>query len=235
MITDESARMPCRYCAAPLQATDVNVQLAVARCGSCHAVYSFADEARDRLGAVERPPVPLPKGYAVSRDGGTLTITRRWRSPAAFALLAFCAFWDGFLVLWMAGAVAAGNAAMALFPIIHIAVGVLLTYTMVAQFLNTTTISVGGGQLRVWHGPMPWPGKKELSTAGLAQLWCVEKMHRRKRGYSYTYEVHAKTRQGADHTLLRSLADAEQALYLEQQIEKHLRIADAPVAGELRR
>lgn len=50
MTQDDGARMPCRFCAAPLAAADVNVQLAMARCGNCHAVYSFADEARERLG-----------------------------------------------------------------------------------------------------------------------------------------------------------------------------------------
>ena len=228
--------MPCRYCAAPLAAADVNVQLAVARCGNCHAVFSFADEARERLEAPqERPRVPMPKGYSTSRDGGMLTITRRWLSPATYALLVFCIFWDGFLVVWYAGAITAGDVAFALFPIVHVAAGVFLTYSLIAQFTNATTLYVGGGALKVRHGPLPWPGKKDIPTTGLSQVWAVEREHRRKRGYSYTYEVRAKERAGTEHTLMKSLTNAEQAIFLEQQIEGHLRIEDKPGPGELRR
>jgi hypothetical protein len=240
MSQEDSARMPCRFCAAPLAAADVNVQLAMARCGNCHAVYSFADEARERLGersglAMERGPVGLPKGFAVSREDGMLTVTRRWFSPAALAMVFFCIVWDGFLVAWYAGAIAAGSLTMGLFPILHLAAGVWITYMTLAQLLNTTALYVGGGKLKVRHGPLPWPGQHDLPTAELTQLWCVERPHKRKRGYSYTYEVHARGRDSKVHVLVKSLADAQQALYIEQQIEKHLRIADKPVAGELLR
>lgn len=240
MSHDDSARMPCRYCAAPLDAADVNVQLAMARCGNCHAVYSFADEARERLGdraapSLERGPMGLPKGFAVSRQDGMLTVSRRWFSAAAIAMVFFCVMWDGFLVVWYAGVIASGSLTMGLFPILHLAAGVWITYMTLAQFLNTTTLYVGGGKLKVRHGPLPWPGQHDLPTAELAQLWCVERVHRNKRSYSYTYEVHARGRDGKVHTLVKSLREAQQALYIEQQIEKHLRIADTPVAGELPR
>jgi hypothetical protein len=36
-------------------------------------------------------------------------------------------------------------------------------------------------------------------------------------------------------TLVKGLTDADQALYIEQELERHLRIQDQPVAGELPR
>jgi len=52
---------------------------------------------------------------------------------------------------------------------------------------------------------------------------------------SCVYQLIAVTRDGTHKTLLRSLDQAEQALYLEQQIEEHLKIEDRStgVRGEI--
>lgn len=89
-----------------------------------------------------------------------------------FIFLAFfCLAWNAFLVvglsesqeetpmLWL----------FLLFPIVHVAVGVGLTYYTLAGFLNFTEVTVRGGTLTVRQGPLPWKGNRTLSAIDLAQ------------------------------------------------------------------
>jgi hypothetical protein len=49
-----------------------------------------------------------------------------------------------------------------------------------------------------------------------------------------TYEVRAVTQEGRNTKLVGGLETSEQALSIEQAIEKRLGIRDVPVAGQLR-
>ena len=57
---------------------------------------------------------------------------------------------------------------------------------------------------------------------------------RNKNSVSYTYEVHMITSTNTHKVLLKKIDNAEQALYIEQEIERHLNIQDEAVRGELR-
>jgi hypothetical protein len=235
MTPDSSSRIPCRFCAAPLSAEDVNIQLAIAKCSACHAVYSFADDAAARAGTPPRPKVQLPPSFKVERSGGGLMLERRWFTPVAFFLVFFCMFWDGFLVFWYAAGIASGEIIMLVFPLLHVAAGVGLTYYTAALFVNRTFVRAGGGRLSIEHKPLPWPGKRDLSTGTIRQLFCKEQVHKTKNGKRYSYQVHAKQSDGTDIIVVKGLAKPEEALFIEQELESFLRIEDRPVAGELPR
>ncbi|MGD8451320.1 MAG: hypothetical protein PVJ57_05825 [Phycisphaerae bacterium] len=233
----------CPHCGAQIPADDLNVDSAIARCRTCNAVFSFADALdRERGGPVTRSaasdevPVPQPRGLHVEDWDGNLRITRRWFSPAFIFLVFFCAFWDEFLVFWYS--IAFGGDApwiMAVFPILHVAVGIGLTYFTLCGFVNRTVITVDAGQLAIRHGPLPWPGNRVVPTGDLEQLYCRERLRHSNRGRtSVQYELHAATVGGGRIKLLGMLDDPEHALFLEQRIEQYLGITDRPVRGEYR-
>ena len=89
------------------------------------------------------------------------------------------------------------------------------------------------GQLTIRHGPLPWPGNHTLNSADIEQLFCQEKFRQGKHGGSYTYEVHAVLTDGTKKELVSGLDDADQAIFIEQQLEDHLGIEDRRVPGEL--
>ena len=123
----------------------------------------------------------------------------------------------------------------ALFATGHAAIGLGLTYGTIAGFVNRTLIRISPSQLTVGHGPLPWWGNKQLDATGIAQVYCKERVSRGRNGTSITYAVHAALRDGADAKLVDALDSPEQALYLEQEIERFLGIKDVPVRGELAR
>src|SRR5690606_5247899 len=88
----------------------------------------------------------LPDWLRVGQGGGGLVFTRRWFQPVFLFLAFFCLMWDGFLVVWYGIAFATLGTAkgpglmMFVFPLIHVAVGVGLTYYTICGFFNRTEV-----------------------------------------------------------------------------------------------
>ena len=234
-------QLSCKTCGKAIPAQDVNIDKAIAKCQACHAVFSFLDQVS---GSAERPKpvVEIPKRFKLENWGPELTITRRWYTHAVWFLLVFCIFWDGFLVVWYTagiGAMLSGQGdgmmwLMLVFPVLHVAVGLGLTYAVLCMFLNKTVIKVSMGELTVRHGPVPVWGNHQVLTCDLKQLYCTETIHHTKNGCNTTYNVLALVQGGKKLTLLSGLDQLDQGLFIEQQIEQHLRIPDERVAEEVR-
>ncbi|MEQ8763870.1 MAG: hypothetical protein RL885_08085 [Planctomycetota bacterium] len=246
-------RITCPQCRLEIPAEDVHLDTSLAKCRRCDSVFDFTEQvprserrrdAARRDSARPRENIAAPKGIELRDDGwGGLSIERRWLSPLTFFLLVFVIFWDGFLIFWysMAGKFAGGEEGgmfsmlFFLFPLIHVAVGLALTYFVVASFFNRTTLQCRDGRLTVTHGPFPWPGKRDLDASDIAQLYTKERIRRGNNGGVHTsYQLRLRTKGGQDVKLLSSLNEPDQAMYIEQEIEKHLGIEDRSVRGEYR-
>jgi hypothetical protein len=106
---------------------------------------------------------------------------------------------------------------------------------VLAGYLNRTIMTVNRSLFTIKHAPIPWPGNRLLNPLEITQLYCKEQMHRNKGSVSYTYEVHAVLKNNERAKLISGLDSSEQALYIEQEIERFLNIEDQPVRGELQR
>jgi hypothetical protein len=232
----------CTQCGVQIPADDLNIDTGIAKCRACNCVFSFLEALREHSAAertrpptAERPAVPQPRGVAMDDLGGRLRLVRRWFQWPILMLLFFCVAWDGFLVFWYS--IAFTQKApwiMVVFPVVHVAVGIAMTYGVLCGFFNRTVIEVEGGRFTIQHGPLPWPGNRTIDTADLKQLYCRQRVRNTRNGTSETYELHAQLADGKQLKLISGLDEAEQALFLEQQIEKYLGIKDVPVAGEFR-
>jgi hypothetical protein len=204
-------------------------------CGNEH-LFQLAAAPAARQAAFDQPiPAPRPSNVTVEKNAGVLKFSWRWFSGKYIFLALFCAVWDGFLCFWYSVALSGGNppAMMLLFPIFHLAIGAFLTYSVIAGFLNRTTVTIDAQNFAVRHDPAPWPGEITTPVTDLSQLYCRETRRQRKRGESYTYSLRAVLRDGRQINLISGLDSPEIAQFLEQEVETHLRIADRPVVGEL--
>ena len=243
-------KLTCPSCAAEVPASSINVERMVAKCASCNEVFRFDGQIGVRSGRArvprpasitvegDVPPAPGEVGYresATRRARGLLRIRRRWFRIEAIAFLFFAIVWDGFLAVWYGAALSSNDPpVMALFfPLIHVAVGVFITYTALTQLLNTTEIVIDGDELRVRHGPIPARGNLELSVDSLRQLFVRTRISRSRRGGTTTFFALCADVDGTAMDVVRGLRSEDEARYLEQLIEAHLAIVDDPSAGDV--
>ncbi len=229
-ILPQLVELKCRNCGSQLTPANFSPQLMAARCPHCAALFAIA--LPDKRQAYRRPEVSLPKRFHLHRGTDALVITRRWLDSKAYFLLFFAIFWNGFLIVWHAISISQGMWIMSLFGLIHTGVGLVLIYTVLAMFLNSTVIRASADAMEVKTGPLKWKGDKQLPSAEVVQLYCMEKVTRGRNGSSSDYRVDAVLRDNRRETLIHGLPDPDQALFIEQQIEQYLGIEDHPVTGE---
>lgn len=233
--------MDCPKCGTQVHADDVNLANLIAKCRSCHEVFTFGNLARhaDTTARAELPlPAPRPPSIQVEDENGRQQLTRRWFTPIFLFLVLFCIAWDSFLVFWYTMALT-GNAPwlMIVFPVVHLAVGIGMTYYTLAGLVNTTVVAIEDGQMEVRHGPLPWLGNRRLAAGDIRQLFCDESQNWNRRnswGSPVTYNVNVVLADGQQCKLLSGLDDKGQALFYEQQLEAWLGIKPQPVRGEIK-
>lgn len=216
------------------------------KCPSCGAGIpddalkcEFCNQPVESVGTKPRGTMARPSKFHVEDDGAMLRIWWRWFSPAVFLLLPFAIAWNAFLIGWysMAGGMPGEPWGMRLvfllFPMAHVAVGVGLAYAVLTLLLNRSVVLVDRGVLIVSHGPLPWPGAT-LSSDDVEQIFCTQ-TRKRDSDAQPSFNVQARLKNGSVKNLLSNVTASEDALYLEQAVERYLRIRDMPVTGELPR
>lgn len=178
-----------------------------------------------------REPVALPAGMQIDYEDSAfttipgadtrVTITRRWLRGKHFVLL---------LVFWSLAALVGWLIHEHGFNFWTGAACVLVVswnYTLLTMFVNRTRVAAARGEVRVTHGPLPSLfGRKALVPVDqLKQLYAVE--------YGPRFAVKAELNDGRTVVLVAPLISAEQALFIEQQLEHALGIVDFEVPGEL--
>jgi hypothetical protein len=190
--------------------------------------------------AVEEPQIPIPERFNVTRTANELTVRWRWFRAQHVFMLFFAIAWDAFLVFWYFGPMAGqGGLLFQVFPIVHVAVGLGISYSVLTGFLNSTTIAVARGRLRVKHGPLPWRGNRVMSRDDVTQLFVRESKSTHRSRYSSDisiisrFDLLAVDADAREITLVRGLETPAQARYLEHAFEARLGILDKRVPGEL--
>ena len=157
-------------------------------------------------------------------------------------------FTQPFLINWYVHVPKSAGAMLTYFPLIHVAVGVGLTHYAIAGWMNRTRIYVGylritnpeggGAQygkkaIMVRHAPLPWLGNKQMPASDVKQLYTQEGTSYSRRGArKVNYEVRVVTQGGRNKKLVGGLTSREQAIFIEQEIEKYLNIVDTAVKGQ---
>ena len=239
-------QVQCPNCGTMLRSDDMNLATMAAKCRRCDSLLdlkpllSTAGADGHRTPAAERPIIPTPPGFRIAETQLGLRIVRRWFASGLFMSALFCIAWDSFLVFWYYMAFTQPgpgpwNWIMIIFPVGHVAVGIGVTYSTLAGFVNDTRISVEDGQLTVRHGPLPWPGNRSFQTVDIDQLFTEQNTHRAKGGQTFTYRLCAVMKDGRKEVVLSGSDEIDHILFLEQRLEAELGIKDRPVAGEVPR
>lgn len=153
----------------------------------------------------------------IERGSGELIISYPWKTPAMWFMLFFCVIWDLAIVFFLISG--AG-----IFIALHLLAGIFITWWTVTRFVNKSVITVDRQELRITHGPLPWPFSKDqnIPARALEQLY-VDKSSVKVNDQP-TFNLVAKLDTGATVKLFRSEQDRKLLLDLEHTIESYLDI-----------
>ena len=226
----------CPHCLMIIPVENLNVQTSIAKCDSCRAIFGFSGQvSAESAFKSSKRFVAMPENYTLSVEGRDLVLVRRWFAWRHIFILFFCIAWDSFLVTWYTAAFRPhAPLILKLFPLPHLVIGVIITYSTLAGLLNSTKVTLNTGGLSIKHYPLPWLGDKVLQRRELSQLFCEEKRDYNRHGPQYSYTLSAVMPGGKKLKLISGMDEPEDALFVEQKIEGFLGIADRPVAGEMR-
>jgi hypothetical protein len=153
-----------------------------------------------------------------------VTVRSVWLTWKIAPLALFAVIWDSFLFFWYSQALSKPNAPlmMILFPIGHVAVGLGITYYLLASLVNKTDVIVSSSGVTVVTGPAPWIGNKVVKADDITQVLVRERAGNRN---SRTYAVMYADRNRKEKNLVRSLAESDQAEFIALVIRRTLNLA----------
>lgn len=224
-----TSALACRSCGASLDAARLDRRLSTITCSHCGTLHELTRGAAPATPVPDRPEVPMPARFDVRRRADGLRVSwPKGQRSAAVMLVLFALVWAGITGaggLWFA-------TPASLFFLYHAAV----------KAFNRTELRIDGASLAVVQGPLPWRGAMRLTRSDIDQLYVTEHVARMRRGGDdggrvrevRSYRVAAVTREGRKASVLSGLGSPDQALWLEQEIERALGLADRPVGGEYR-
>lgn len=145
-------QVSCPSCQSSLLYEEMSQSGGLVTCQRCHAQVNMqeaADAERHREAGFSRQEgtdVTMPAGMTLDVTDSGVRIVYRWYTSRFLVLAMTCLFWDFYLIrLYTSSFVKDSPWVLVLFPLIHVVVGIGLTYYTLAGFLNQTTISIEGG------------------------------------------------------------------------------------------
>ena len=173
------------------------------------------------------------EGLSISEDKGELKIVCGWHKN--YLLMIFSLFWT---YLSFSSFVPMlddifENGLNHPFVLVYPSISILLLYWVSATFINSTSIVVTQEAIRVFCSPLPWPGvNTHYKIRHIEQIY-VEKYasYRQNNQPVYRYKVILKER-GACLDLVKGIERYEQAVTIENYMERYLDIQDKPVEDE---
>ena len=178
------------------------------------------------------PTIPEGLDLVQARDG--VIIRRTWFSWTVIPLIFFAVLWDGFLVFWYTMALKHGQHGaplmMLLFPLLHVAVGLGLTYFIVCSFVNKTDVIINFSGVEVSIYPMPWPGKKRVAASEITDVMVRQRVSNNSDNVNYnnrrvSYAVMYAGASRKEQKLI-SFSQSDQADYVANAIRMALQLKD---------
>jgi predicted Zn finger-like uncharacterized protein len=248
----------CPNCQSMITADDLNLNQMIGKCQQCHTVFALDDHVNQLKTSASKKGVntfdsawklesaiepkkqihtledlgPTPKSIHVEKHGKHMRISRRWFSAKFIFLTIFVMFWDGFLVLWYSIIPSQADAMFIWFPLIHVAVGIGLTYYTLAGYLNKTHLLIDHQNLHIKHAPLPWRGNYVIALKSITQFYCKERIMRSKNGHTRSYSLNYIDEYKRHHEILTGIPKPLEVQYLEQVLEFYLGITNQEVSRE---
>lgn len=228
----------CPKCGELVEIIDVTETIRMGKCPKCN--HSFSVNFPEEVARDARPPVARPKGFDVKVTGGEVSISWKWYKPRFALILIVGMAWTGVLMFGLMqnmDKIGVEDPLPLMMFITFTGIGGGLIYWALCGFVNETIVTAGNGVLRIEHKPLWWPGARVIKAENIAQLYGIKRVHQNRDGTEYIYYEVMMARKGSSlhQRIVGQLESPDEALYIEQQVEKNLGIVNQRVNGEILR
>jgi hypothetical protein len=189
-------------------------------------------------------PLTIPEGMTISELAGELEIVVRWSHAVTkvffAALLVFFGFEAARFFQFKTSTRMTRDSITSmlnepfpfnLFEPIVFCFALWLSYFLAAHILNRTRITATQTRLVVRHGPLPWPGNRDLEVASIRQILAQMRLPgSRHDGGPINHEILVVTHDQGTVKLVSGLkASREQASFIAMTLKKYLDITNVGV------
>ena len=185
---------------------------------------------------------PESKYLSVYEMGQSLIIEIKYSKLKAFAIIGFSLVWALITFIVSSAFIIQenlleppfrGESFLLLFFLLFYVIGLFTFYCGLTYLFNKTTIEIAYGEIIISIKPLPWFGNKTINTSEIKQIYVKERSSTNKNGQTtYSYDVMLINKQENKTKLLSSLDSSNIAKFIEQKLEKFLKIQNVPVDGE---
>jgi hypothetical protein len=146
---------------------------------------------------------------------GGLAITRRWHFDFAHGVMGA----SGILLLIAYFITLAAGSTNLLFGLWLIA-SLVLIYICLTGIFNSTQVTVKQNEIVIRHGPLPWPGKRVVSSE-VARIYHRKEKQKNQVNSWFIYAVVVALKNGKE-LVLDTCDDESGVLFIDFQIEHYL-------------
>jgi len=167
------------------------------------------------------PTIPEGLDLIPTTDGAI--VRRVWLSWRTVPLALFAVVWDAFLVFWYWQALSRPSTPVmaVVFPVMHVGVGIGITYYVLASLVNKTDVAVARAGVTVSTYPLPWTDNRTLSADQITDVLVRTRTWSRN---STTHVVMYADRARKERRLVSGLSQSEQAEFIAQVVRQTLQI-----------
>jgi hypothetical protein len=165
----------------------------------------------------------IPEGLDLIPTADGAIIRRVWLSWRTAPLALFAVVWDSFLVFWYWQALSHPQTGLMpiLFPVMHVGVGIGITYYVLASLVNKTDVAVSPAGVAVSTYPLPWIDNRRLSADEITDVVVRTRNWNRN---STTHVVMYADRARREKKLVGGLSLPEQAGFIAEVVRRTLKI-----------
>ncbi|MEQ8222875.1 MAG: hypothetical protein ABRQ37_11270 [Candidatus Eremiobacterota bacterium] len=225
--------MQCQLCGELIDEYSINRKTFIASCPNCDSVFNFSTipDAVDENAPGRRSPVAMPAGITMENGDGHLVIKWRWFRQSSFLLIIITLLYDCGLIylLFLSHSHIIALAGFLMKFLFYGLVPFILTFIAMAHAVNSTVFDISDEAISIRHKPLPWPGNQTICSANISQLYCKKDKTRTVLGQDYSFCLKCIMKDGEEKDMIGYLDTPEQAIFIEQEIEKLLDIKDEAV------
>lgn len=227
----------CKDCSKEVLPENINFKKSIAKCNHCNAIFFLnAQDENNPIQNFYKEDIPKPQSVNFIQKHDEIILQFKQVSLYRFFLLFFVlsntapGLFFAFFFLF------SGQRSIFLtFGIPSILINLIVFYFAVIVFFSKINIQVNAQKIIISYGLDFWRRKKIFDTRDIKQIYCKSQKSSYRMGsipLKRFFKLCIVTYSGTEEVIVKELNSPEIALFVEQEIEKFLRITDQRIEGD---